>query len=147
MATFNLMREESYTVPRYAHWWQGWQARLRGVIVTEIQWEDSEDSGMYEVGRTRRFCGWNELLRPTDKRTRLVPTGDTAQAEGRWMDGALVFNGISFGPIRSRCRVASVQMTDEDGNEIGTFALTSPMCEVYEGDTVHITPRIGMVQA
>jgi hypothetical protein len=141
MATFHLMREETYEVPRYNHWWQGWPSRIRGLIVTEIQWDANDEQGIYETGRTHRFCGWQELLRPTNHLTRLVPTGDTAEAEGRMENAGLVFGPIAFGPVSTQFRCGAVRMTDQNGKELGSFSASA---ELYEGDTLHVTPQIYM---
>lgn len=88
------VRREEYEESRYGHWWQGWLAwygwnqpwvddggiphprpirrgpRLRNLYREERHWDSNGIDDWWWT--TREFCGWNELLRPTNTRYRDV---------------------------------------------------------------------------
>lgn len=119
------------------HVWRWRGPRLRNLKVTETQWDSNgiDDWSWEET----RFCGWGELLRPKNRRTRRLPTGDPEEVRSN-VEGS----AITFGDVKLKnpgTGIVAAQLITDSGEVLAEMSVDG-IPSMLPGDDLLLAPRI-----
>lgn len=145
-AAFRLLSRLTRDESRYPSLLHGWPRRIRDAFEVDENreyfddadwyWDDDYEPSYVVRSRRLRFRGWKELLRPTDRRTEVVPVGEPVVGRPR-VNGAVIhfdfddkLKAVGLGPF------VGVRMWSGDGVELADLPLGG--CVVAEDDEVFL---------